>query len=1221
MIKDRLQKEILVLDGAMGTMIQRYQLSEEDYRGQRFQSFKKSLKGNNDLLSLTQPQIISEIHRSYLEAGADIIETNTFNAQRISMADYAMEDLSYEINLVSAQLAKKAALDFSTEQKPRYVAGALGPTNKTASLSPDVNRPGFRAIEFDELYRAYQEQVKGLIDGGCDLLLVETIFDTLNAKAALKAIFDYLKQEKIDMPVMASVTITDLSGRTLSGQTLEAFYHSISHFPLLSLGLNCAFGADLMAPYIEELARVSQFYLSAYPNAGLPNSLGEYDHGPDVMAEVLEKLLSKSVLNIVGGCCGTTDQHIARLAQLVKNYPPRSLSHQQEQKELSLSGLEPLQRFEGANFINIGERTNVTGSKKFRTLIEKDDFDQALTVAREQVEGGAQILDVNMDEGMIDGPDAMVKFLNLIGSEPEIAKIPIMVDSSKWEVIEAGLKCLQGRSVVNSISLKEGEEVFLEQASKILSYGAAVIVMAFDEQGQADTFERRIEICQRAYQLLTEKIHFPAADIIFDPNILAIGTGIEEHQNYAVDFIKACQWIKDHLPHAKVSGGVSNLSFSFRGNNEIREAMHSAFLYHATKAGMDMGIVNPSQLVVYDEIEPKLLKAVEDVIFNRHPDATQELIEFAEKIKEQSSSSHESRELKEKLRLAWRNETLEKRLAHSLVKGVDEFIEQDTLEALQFYSRPIEVIEGPLMEGMNIVGDLFGKGKMFLPQVVKSARVMKKSVALIEPLILKEREKNPEPDQKIKILLATVKGDVHDIGKNIVGVVLQCNNYQIIDLGVMVPCEKILEVAKKEKVDVIGLSGLITPSLDEMVFVAKKMSEQGFTIPLLIGGATTSRIHSAVKIDPHYPQKVIHVPDASKAVSILSSVLGGSEETRQQFWNKLQDDFASQRESHQKRQKAQDLLSLDQARKNRFTWDWSDYQPPKPLYTGHKVFKDIPVDELIPYIDWTPYFLTWRMRGSYPQILKDPDCGEQAQQLMDDAFAMLKKIKNDRKFWGRAVIGFFPAESENENIILPQVTLNFLRSQKVMQEKTSYNYCLSDFIAPKGYQQDYLGAFAVTMGDEYDQLGDQYAAENDDYNSIVIKSLADRLAEALAEYMHQIVRMKHWGYAAEEDLSYADLIREKYRGIRPAPGYAACPDHTEKGKLFQLLDVGKNIDLHLTESYAMTPGSSVCGWYFSHPESRYFNVGYINETQIQTYGKNKNMKKEEVEKWLRSSIF
>jgi 5-methyltetrahydrofolate--homocysteine methyltransferase len=1210
MIQNILKKRILVLDGAMGTMIQRYRLEEKDYRGKRFENFHLDLKGNNDLLCLTRPEIIREIHEKYLIAGSDIIETNTFNAQKISLADYEMQDLAYEINKEAAIIAKKIAKQYSTNDKPRFVAGAIGPTNRTASLSPDVNRPEYRAVSYDELYDAYTEQVAALIDGGVDLFLIETIFDTLNAKACLKATFDYMEKKNLTIPVMVSVTITDRSGRTLSGQTLEAFYHSVSHYPLLSIGLNCAFGADLMAPFIEDLNQFSEFYVSVYPNAGLPNSLGLYDHTPDHMQFILADLMERKLMNIVGGCCGTTDEHIAEIAKIAAKYSPRPLKKDNSTR-IRLSGLEPLQVFAGSNFINIGERTNVTGSKKFRKLIEAKNFSEALTVAKEQVEGGAQIIDVNMDEGMIDGVSAMVHFLNLIASEPDIAKVPVMIDSSKWEVLEAGLKCLQGKGVVNSVSLKEGEEKFLEQAKLVKNYGAAMVVMAFDEKGQADTYDRRIEICQRAYHLLVEKLDFNPNDIIFDPNILAIGTGIEEHANYAIDYIEATKWIKKNLPGAKVSGGVSNLSFSFRGNDRIREAIHSSFLYHAVKAGMDMGIVNPSQLEVYDNIPAELLIAVEDVIFNRQPEATQNLVTLGEKYQK-----HTGDVVKEGQE--WRGWPVAKRLAHALVKGLDEFIETDTQEALTLYPKPLDVIEGPLMDGMSIVGNLFGEGKMFLPQVVKSARVMKKSVAIIEPLILKSQKASGEVRQRSKVLMATVKGDVHDIGKNIVGVVLQCNNYEIIDLGVMVSCDRIISAAIEHKVDAVGLSGLITPSLDEMVHVAKQMKLAGLNIPLLIGGATTSRIHTAVKIDPEYQSQVIHIADASKAVSILGLAISKEEAVKKNFWDQVTLEYVNQREVYQRESTREPLISLKQARANRFVDNWENYQTFKPQFNGTKVIHEVSVDELIPYIDWTPFFMTWRLRGTYPKILQDPEVKEEARKVLEDARQLIEKVKNNKRFWGKAVIGFYKAQSSDEEVILADeaLTLNFLRSQRKMQDG-SPNYCLSDFISPLG--NDYIGAFAVTMGEAYDEMGDEFAKNLDDYQSIMIKSIADRLAEALAEYMHLQVRTKFWGYAKKEDLSNEELIREKYQGIRPAPGYAACPDHSEKTKLFQLLKAEKNIDLHLTENFSMTPGSSVCGWYFSHPESKYFNVGRIDQSQIDTYTQKKQSTKEEISKWLGSA--
>jgi len=1203
-IQKHLEKRVLIIDGAMGTMIQRYKLEEPDYRGSRFKDYHLNLKGNNDLLSLSNPKIIEEIHCAYLEAGADIIETNTFSSTTISMGDYEMEDLAIEMNIESAKIARKVADKFSTPEKPRWVAGSIGPTNKTASLSPDVNRPGYRAIDFDELYIAYKEQAKALIDGGVDLLLVETVFDTLNSKAALKAIYDFFAEENIELPVMVSGTITDDSGRVLSGQTLKAFMHSVSHFPLLSIGVNCAFGADKMKPYIRELATDAHFYTSAYPNAGLPNEMGEYDHTPEMMGEIIEDLLESKSLNIVGGCCGTTNEHIKVIADIADKFEPRVPV--ENNPIFKASGLEPLMVFESSNFINVGERTNVTGSKKFRTLIENNELEKALSVARDQVEGGAQILDINMDEGMIDSQSMMREFLNLIGSEPDICKIPIMVDSSKWEVIEEGLKCLQGRGVVNSISLKEGEKDFLEKAELVKKYGANVIVMAFDEQGQADTFERKTEICERAYKLLVNKINFPPEAIIFDPNILAIGTGIEEHNNYAKYFLSACEWIKENLPHVRISGGVSNLSFSFRGNNVVREAMHSSFLYHATRAGMDMGILNPNMITVYEDIPKDLLEKVDDVLFNRNPDATENLVEFSQGLTQEKKAGKKNDE--------WRELSLEKRLEHALVKGIIDHIEADTMEALEKYGEPIKVIEGPLMSGMSVVGDLFGAGKMFLPQVVKSARVMKKSVMILEPF-LNEASKNAV-QKKGKILLATVKGDVHDIGKNIVGVVLACNNYDVIDLGVMVTCDKILKTALEEEVDIIGLSGLITPSLDEMVTVAKEMERQEIQIPLLIGGATTSKIHTAVKIDPNISSSVVHVVDASRSVPIVSDIL--SKDKSSSFIEQTKTTYKEMRQKYFLSKQTQDLLSFEQAQKNKILIDWKSYCPVKPSFIGNKVIDHLLVEDLIPYIDWSPFFMTWRLKGTYPKILNDRVYGEEATKVFADAKEILQRIVDENLLTPKGVIGFYKAVSKNEDIVLNDAneTFHMLRAQKKMSQGKSKNLCLADFISPN---EDYIGMFVVTSGAEGDDVAKKYELEGDDYNSIMVKALADRLAEAFAEKLHEMVRNDYWGFC-DENLSKNELIREKYQGIRPAPGYAACPDHRSKEKIFKLLDSKATIGVELTESMAMTPGSSVSGWYFSHPESRYFNVGMIGEDQLKDLSLRRNEDIKINHKWLQNNL-
>ena len=1212
-IKEILKERILILDGAMGTMIQRYKLSEEDYRGEQFKDHPKPLKGNNDLISITQPHIVKEIHAEYFKAGADIIETNTFTATSISQADYGLEDHAYEINYQAALLAREVADEFTNAEpdKPRFVAGSVGPTNKTASISPDVNNPGFRSATFDDFVESYYEEVSALVEGGVDLLLVETIFDTLNAKAALVAIQKYFKEKNVKLPVMVSGTITDKSGRTLSGQTTEAFMISMSHMDLLSIGLNCALGADQLFTYVQELSDKSDLFVSAHPNAGLPNQFGEYDETPETMAQSIEEFLQEGLVNIVGGCCGTTPEHIKAIADIAKKYPPRKPPVIERLPRFS--GLEPLTIYKGSNFTNIGERTNVTGSAKFLRLIKEDDFEEALSVARHQVEGGAQMIDVNMDEGMLDSEASMTRFLNLVGAEPDIAKLPIVIDSSKWSVIEAGLKCTQGKSVVNSISLKEGEEKFKEYAEKVKMYGAAVIVMAFDEKGQADTFERKIEICKRAYDILTKEVGFHPEDIIFDPNILAIATGIEEHNNYAVDYINATKWIKKNLPGALVSGGVSNLSFSFRGNNPVREAMHSAFLYHAVNAGMDMGIVNPGMLEVYEDIPNGLLKRVEDVILNRTLDATEQLVEYAENVKGKGKEQKKDD--------SWRKEPVEKRLSHSLVKGITDYIEEDTEEARQKYGRPIKVIEGPLMDGMNIVGDLFGSGKMFLPQVVKSARVMKKAVAYLLPYL--EDEKDEATRSKGKILLATVKGDVHDIGKNIVGVVLGCNNYEVIDLGVMVPSEKILEAARTENVDIIGLSGLITPSLDEMVHVAKEMEREKFDIPLLIGGATTSKIHTAVKIEQNYKRsQTVHVLDASRSVPVVGSLLS---DKKGAFIKDVQSEYDDLRTRHIKNQTAKSYVSLEDARANRFTADWSKVKITEPKFTGVKSFDDYSLEEIREYIDWTPFFRTWELSGKYPDILDDPTVGEQARSLYSDANAMLDRIISEKWLTAKGAIGLWPANSVGDDIeiYLNGTSRTFFHSlrQQNKKAKGTYNYSLSDFIAPKETGiRDYIGGFVVTAGLGIEEHLERFKADHDDYNSILLKALADRLAEAFAELMHERVRKEFWGYASDEVLTNDDLIAEKYKGIRPAPGYPACPDHTEKRTLFELLHGYKNAGVKLTESLAMYPAASVSGIYFAHPESRYFGVGKIQLDQVKEYAERKGMCVEEVERWLGANL-
>lgn len=1351
-LKNILQERVLVLDGAMGTMIQRHKLSEKDFRGERFKNHSQDLRGNNDLLNITKPEVIKEIHHAYLEAGSDIIETNTFSANAISQADYKLEHLAYEINFEAAKIAKETATVFTklNPQKPRFVAGALGPTNRTASLSPDVNDPSYRAVTFDKLAESYHEQARGLIDGGVDILLVETIYDTLNAKAAIYAIQEYCDEKNLKIPIMISGTIVDQSGRTLSGQTTEAFWISVSHTKnLLSVGLNCALGAKQMRPFVEELSRIAPVYVSVYPNAGLPNEMGEYDETAEAMSKVLNEFGESGFFNIVGGCCGTTPEHIKAIAKAAQKVKPRKVPV--IEPYLRLSGLEPLIVRPESNFINVGERTNVAGSRNFAKLILEGNYAATLPIARSQVEGGAQILDVNLDEGLLDSELAMTKFLNMLTSEPDIAKLPIMIDSSKWSVIEAGLKCLQGKSIVNSISLKEGEEVFKHRTKKIQQYGAAIIVMAFDEKGQGDTFQRRIEICERAYKILTNEIGFPPQDIIFDPNVLTLATGMEEHNNYGVDFIEATRWIKQNLPLSKVSGGISNVSFSFRGNSVIREAMHSAFLYHAIKAGLDMGIVNAGQLEVYEEIPKDLLVLVEDVILNRRPDATERLVSFAETVKQKDKESVKVEE--------WRNWGVEERLKHALIKGIDEFIEKDTEEARQKYSKPLEIIEGPLMAGMSVVGDLFGAGKMFLPQVVKSARVMKKSVAYLEPFIrspipapspkgkgdtfgwmtadpsfydiLKEHAKknkdNPtkaelvlwellrnkqlenfkfrrqhiigqyiadficlshklviEVDGKIhqlpankesdeartnwlqsqgfkvirftneqvlfdpenvlseilkvlpfgenlggaggRILLATVKGDVHDIGKNIVGVVLGCNNYEIIDLGVMVSSEKILQAAIENNVDVIGLSGLITPSLDEMVHVAKELERQGFKIPLLIGGATTSRVHTAVKIEPNYSAPVIHVLDASRSVPVVSNLINPDKKVQSDFINSIKNEYDKVRIDHAKKKSAKTFVSISQARQNRYQSDWNKIQIKKPEELGVTILKNYSLSTLRNYIDWTPFFSTWELKGKYPVIFENDKYGKEAKRLFEEANKLLDIIIDEKLIAASGVFGLFPANSvaiddieiySDDTRKGVRAVFHTLRSQgEKVQE--AHNLALADYIAPKETGlKDYIGAFAVTAGLGIEKVVEQFEKDHDDYNSIMMKALADRLAEAFAEHLHELVRKKYWGYASEENLSNDELIKEKYIGIRPAPGYPAQPDHTEKRTIFNLLDVEKNIGVTLTESLAMHPAASVCGLYFAHPEAKYFNVGKIGKDQVLDYHKRKGMSIEETERWLR----
>ncbi len=1212
-INEIAKNRILILDGAMGTMVQSYGLSEADFRGKRFQSHAIDLKGNNDILSLTKPEIIEQIHSKYLRAGSDLISTNTFNATKISQADYGTELFITEINYEAAKIAREIADKFTeiTPQKPRFVVGVLGPTNKTASMSADVSDPGARNISFDELIVAYSEAVKALIDGGVDLLMVETIFDTLNAKAALFAIQSVFDEIGKNIPVMVSGTITDTSGRTLSGQTLDAFYYSINHFPLFSVGLNCAFGAEQLRPHIAELSYISNNFVSFHPNAGLPNELGEYDESPEHMARIVGEVAERRLVNIVGGCCGSTPEHIEAIAEVVKKIQPRKI--EKKKNYLFLSGLESTIIRDNSLFINVGERTNVSGSAKFRRLIKEEDYGEALSVARHQIDGGAQIIDINMDDAMLDSVPAMEKFLRLIAAEPDIARVPIMLDSSDWNVLETGLKNMQGKGIVNSISLKEGEVEFVAHANLVRKYGAAVIVMAFDEDGQADSFDRKMEIIERSYKILTDKVGFPPEDIIFDPNIFAVATGIEEHNNYAVDYLNVCRAIKEKFPGCLVSGGVSNLSFSFRGNNTIREAMHSVFLYHAVQAGMDMGIVNAGQLVVYDDIPDELRSAVEDVILNRRSDATDRLLTIADKYKGIKKVEVAEQE--------WRSESVEKRIDHALVEGIADFIIDDIEEIRQSVDDPVKIIEGPLMDGMNRVGDLFGSGKMFLPQVVKSARVMKKAVAYLEPFIDASQADSAGLKVKPKIVLATVKGDVHDIGKNIVSIILQCNNIEIIDLGVMVPTEKIIATAKEVGAQMIGLSGLITPSLAEMEHVAAEMQRQGFTIPLLIGGATTSQLHTAVKIAPNYGNVVIYVPDASRSVPVVSDLLSATRRGR--FMEILREKQQEVRKNYAERKKHAALLSLEAARKNKFNID-ADYTPPVPKFTGIKVFDDYSIAELTEYIDWTPFFSAWELKGKYPDILDSPKFGKQAQKLFNDAQIMLKKISDEKLLQAKGVFGVFPAVSagddievfsdeSNKNVL---VRLHHLR-QQVSKSAGKPNYCLSDFIAPKtSGKNDWIGAFAVTAGIGVKQLVKEYKKQNDDYSAIMVKAIADRLAEAFAEQLHQKVRREFWVYDLDEDLSNNDLVKEKYVGIRSAPGYPACPDHSEKQKIWDLLDVEKHTGITLTESFAMYPAASVSGWYFAHPEAQYFSIGKMTKEQIADYAKRKGSKEKIIGKFI-----
>ncbi|MBB4050562.1 5-methyltetrahydrofolate--homocysteine methyltransferase [Devosia subaequoris] len=1214
-----MEERILVLDGAMGTMIQRLGLTEENFQGERFRDWSHPLKGNNDLLVLTEPKMIEDIHLEYYLAGADIVETNTFSATSVAQADYACEEAVYDINYHGVLCARRAAIRAEEKDgRRRFVAGALGPTNKTSSMSTDVNSPGHRAISFDELVEAYGEAIRGLVDAGADLLLFETITDTLNTKAGIFAAQRLFEERGIDVPIMISGTITDLSGRTLSGQTPTAFWYSIRHANPITIGLNCALGADLMRDHISELSSVADTFICAYPNAGLPNEMGAYDETPEQMAGQLETFASEGLLNIVGGCCGSTPDHIRAIAETAARYAPRKVPN--AERLLRLSGLEPFTLTKDIPFVNIGERTNVTGSARFRKLITAGDYTAALEVARDQVSNGAQVIDINMDEGLIDSQQVMIEFLNLLAAEPDIAKVPLMIDSSKWEVIEAGLKCVQGKALVNSISLKEGEEAFIHHARLVKAYGAAVVVMAFDETGQADTKDRKVEICARAYKILTEVVGLPPEDIIFDPNVFAVATGIEEHNNYGVDFLEATKEITDSLPHVHISGGISNLSFSFRGNEPVREAMHAVFLYYAIQNGMDMGIVNAGQLAVYETIDKELRDACEDVILNRRADSTDRMLDLAERYKGQGGGAGKAKDM------SWRELPVGERITHALVNGVTEFIEADTEEARQTFARPLHVIEGPLMAGMNVVGDLFGSGKMFLPQVVKSARVMKQAVAYLMPFMEAEKDANGDAAGRKsagKVLMATVKGDVHDIGKNIVGVVLSCNNYEIIDLGVMVPSQKILETAKAENVDIIGLSGLITPSLDEMVHVASEMEREGFDIPLLIGGATTSRVHTAVKIHPRYARgQAVHVNDASRAVGVVSNLL--SDETKATFIEQVRAEYAKATAAHERAESEKRRLPLETARSNAFKPDWSEYTPPAPSFLGTRSFTDFDLAELARYIDWTPFFQTWELKGRYPAILNDEKQGEAARALWADAQKMLKQIIDEKWFAPKAVLGFWPANAVGDDVRLftdedrqSELATFFTLRQQLSKRDGKPNMALADFVAPADSgKPDYIGGFVVTAGIEEVAIAERFERANDDYSSILVKALADRFAEAMAEYMHERVRKDYWGYAPDETLSPDELVGEPYQGIRPAPGYPAQPDHTEKTTLFSLLDAEKSVGVSLTESYAMWPGSSVSGIYMSHPDSYYFGVAKVERDQVLDYAQRKGMEVEEVERWL-----
>jgi len=1217
-IRQELKQRILVNAGPMGTNLQKYALSEADFRGERFKDFHRDLIGNNDITTLTQPEITAELIEKFAKAGADILQTNTFNANGISMAEYDMVDLVYEINHTSANMVRKIADKYTTidSKKPRYVAGVLGPSNKSASISPKVEDPAYRNITFDGIIDAYEKQVEGLLDGGVDLLLIETAFDTLNVKALLFTIDKVFTQKKCRVPIMVSGTIVDASGRNLIGQTIAAFYTAVSHFDLLSVGLNCSLGADKLLPYVEELSNICQFNVSSHPNAGLPNQFGEYDETPHVMGGKIEDFLQRGVVNIIGGCCGSTPDHIAAIATVAKRYPPRKIPV--AATDTRLSGLEPFVIFKESNFTNIGERTNVAGSRKFARLIKEENYEEALSIARNQIEGGAQIIDICMDDAMLDAEKSMVEFLNLIASEPDIATLPIMLDSSKWSVIEAGLKCLPGKSVVNSISMKEGKNEFVRQAEIILKYGAAVVVMLFDEQGQADTFERKIEIAELSYKILTNEVGFPPQDIFIDPNVLAVATGIPEHNNYAVDFIKATEWIKQNLPHAKVSGGVSNLSFSFRGNNAVREAIHSVFLYHAVKAGMDMGLVNPAMLEIYDDIAPDLLEKVTDVLFNRHSDAVENLIEFAEDVKQTEKDPAKKNE--------WRKKEVKERLIYALVKGITDFIEEDTEEVRLQYNRALEVIEGPLMDGINIVGELFGDGKMFLPQVVKSARVMKKAVAVLNPYLEAEKAELKDTSSAKKILLATVKGDVHDIGKNIVGVVLACNNYDIIDLGVMVPIDKIVQTAKAEQVDLIGLSGLITPSLEVMINTVKELQYAKMDIPVLIGGATTSKVHTAIKIAPEVQFPVIHVKDASKSVGIVRSIL--SDTKRPGFVKQLNEEYEVLRQKHSNKQKPSDFVRLQVARDNKFKTDWSSKLIYKPNQTGLQVFKSFPLNEIVKFIDWTFFFHAWQIPGKYPSIFDNPKKGVEAKKLYDDAQKLLQQVVDEKLFTANGAVGIYPANSVGDDVEVyadessKEVITIFrnLRNQTV-KEPGKPNFCLADFIAPKeSGKVDYIGAFAITAGLGVEEQEKRFEVDNDDYNKIMVKLLADRMVEAFSEALHQKVRKEIWGYAPDESLTPAEIFKEKYQGIRPAAGYAACPDHTQKRTIYNLLEAEKNTGSFLTESCAMFPQASESGLIFSHPKSQYFNLQKISRDQVEDYAIRKEMSVDEVEKWLAQYI-